>query len=58
VGPVCNLGARLCQEARGGEILVSQAVRDAVAGAFNTQAAGELSLKGFQRPVPAFRVLP
>jgi class 3 adenylate cyclase len=57
VGPVCNLGARLCQEARGGEILVSQTVRDAVGGAFNTQAAGELGLKGFQRPVPAFRVL-
>jgi class 3 adenylate cyclase/CheY-like chemotaxis protein len=57
VGPVCNLGARLCQEARGGEILVSQTVRDAVGGAFNTQAAGELGLKGFQRPVSAFRVL-
>ena len=57
VGPVCNLGARLCQEARGGEILISQAVRDAVEGAVETQPAGELSLKGFQRPVAAFRVL-
>jgi class 3 adenylate cyclase len=58
VGPVCNLGARLCQEARGGEILVSQRVHEATDGSFNAQAAGELSLKGFQRPMPAFRVLP
>jgi class 3 adenylate cyclase len=58
VGPVCNLGARLCQEARGGEILISQRVRDAVEESFRTQAAGELSLKGFQRAVPAFRLLP
>jgi class 3 adenylate cyclase len=58
VGPVCNLGARLCQEARGGEILISQRVHEATDGSFNAQAAGELSLKGFQRPMPAFRVLP
>jgi adenylate cyclase len=57
VGPVCNLGARLCQEARGGEILISQRVHAALNGAFRIEAAGELSLKGFQRPVPAYRLV-
>ncbi len=56
VGPVCNLGARLCQEAKGGEILVSQRVNAALDGAFACEPAGELVLKGFQRPVPAFRL--
>ena len=57
VGPVCNLGARLCQEARGGEILISQRVHSAMNGEFRAETAGELSLKGFQRPVAAFRLV-
>jgi len=56
VGPVCNLGARLCQEAKGGEILVSQRVSAALDGAFACEPAGELVLKGFQRPISAFRL--
>ena len=57
IGTVTNLAARLCGEARGGEILVSQRVHGLLDGAVSCEPAGELSLKGFHRPVPAFRVL-
>ncbi|HEX7438429.1 MAG TPA: response regulator [Caldimonas sp.] len=57
IGTVTNLAARLCGEARGGEILVSQRVQALLDGAVATEPAGELALKGFQRPVPAYRVV-
>ena len=57
IGTVTNLAARLCGEAQGGEILVSQRVHASLDGAVATEAAGELVLKGFHRPVPAFRVV-
>ena len=57
IGTVTNLAARLCGEARGGEILVSQRVHGLLDGRPACEPAGELALKGFHRPVPAFRVL-
>ena len=57
IGTVTNLAARLCGEARGGEILASQRVRALLDGVVGSEPAGELALKGFHRPVPAFRVL-
>ncbi len=57
IGTVTNLAARLCGEAKGGEVLLSQRVMGALDGQFATEPAGELTLKGFQRPVPAFRLL-
>jgi adenylate cyclase len=65
IGTVTNLAARLCGEARGGEILVSQrvwgliegVVEGASDGLATAESAGELVLKGFHRPVPAFRLL-
>jgi len=57
IGTVTNLAARLCGEAKGGEVLLSQRVTGALDGAFRTEPVGELSLKGFQRPVAAFRLL-
>ena len=56
IGNVTNLAARLCGEARGGDILVSQRVCALVEGEIVVEPAGELVLKGFQRPVAAFRV--
>ncbi len=56
IGTVTNLAARLCGEAAGGEILVSQRVCAALGGIVPTEAAGELTLKGFHRPMPTFRV--
>lgn len=60
IGTVTNLAARLCGEAAGGQILISQRVRAALQdmgedGAWAIEAAGELALKGFARKVPAWR---
>ncbi len=56
IGTVTNLAARLCAEAGGGEVLVSQRVMAALPPGFTAEARGELHLKGFQRPVPVLRV--
>jgi class 3 adenylate cyclase len=57
IGTVTNLAARLCGEAQGGEILISQRVQAAVSQLAQTEPLGELNLKGFHRPMAAFRVL-
>ncbi len=57
IGTVTNLAARLCGEAKGGEVLLSQRVMGALPEEFRSEPAGDLNLKGFQRPVPAFRLL-
>ncbi|MEO8542164.1 MAG: adenylate/guanylate cyclase domain-containing protein [Burkholderiaceae bacterium] len=57
IGNVTNMAARLCGEAKGGQILVSQRVQGFVAESIRTDPVGELTLKGFHRPVPAFQVL-
>ena len=57
IGMVVILASRLSAEAHDGQILLSQrayaAVEDLVVG----EPVGELSLKGFTRPVPAHNVL-
>ena len=57
VGTVTNLAARLCGEARPGQILVSQRLLGAVEALAEAEPVGELALKGFSRPVPAFNVV-
>jgi adenylate cyclase len=57
IGPVTNLASRLCDEARGGQILVSQRVYAAVEELVEAEPAGELPLKGFRKPVPTFNVV-
>lgn len=57
IGPVTNLAARLCAEARPGQILISARVRSVLEPALHVEFVGELRLKGLQRPVPAFNVL-
>ena len=57
VGTVTNLAARLCGEAKAGEILVSQRLLGAVEALARAEPVGELSLKGFSKPVPAFNVV-
>jgi adenylate cyclase len=56
IGPVTNLAARLCGEAAGGQILISQRVYAAVEALAVADQVGELSLKGFVKPVPAYNV--
>ena len=56
IGTVTNLAARLCGEAAGGQILISQRVQGCVAHLARTEPIGPLALKGFHRPVPAYSV--
>ena len=57
IGTVTNLAARLCGEARGGEILVSSRLKAAVEDLVDTEEVGPLVLKGFLKPVPIFKLL-
>src|SRR3989442_73003 len=57
IGTVTNLAARLCGEARPGQVLVSQRVLAAVEDLVDVETVGDLGLKGFHRPVPAYNVL-
>lgn len=57
IGNVTNMAARLCGEASGGQILISQRVQGFVADKVQTESVGDMTLKGFHRPVPAFAVL-
>ncbi|MEJ1160138.1 AAA family ATPase [Prosthecomicrobium sp. N25] len=55
-GPSVNLAARLAACAGPGEILVSAAVRRAVADRCRLEDAGVFALKGFPEPLGAWRV--
>jgi adenylate cyclase len=57
IGSVPNLAARLCGEAKPGEILVTQRLLGGVDELVEAESAGELTLKGFHRPVPAHRIV-
>jgi adenylate cyclase len=53
---VSNLAARLCSEAKPGQILVSRTILSIVEGLVTAEPVGELTLKGFAKPVSAFDV--
>jgi class 3 adenylate cyclase len=57
IGTVANLAARLCDEARDGQILVSQRVYAQVEELVEAELVGELTLKGLHRPVPTYKLL-
>jgi adenylate cyclase len=54
VGRVVNLAARLCGEAKPGQILIDQRTRAALGDAFRSEVLGPVVLKGFAQPVPVF----
>ncbi|MET0852563.1 MAG: response regulator [Candidatus Rokuibacteriota bacterium] len=56
IGTVTNLSARLCGEARGGQILVNQRAYAGIEPIVEAEPIDPLVLKGFQRPVAAFSV--
>ena len=56
IGTVCNLAARLCGEASDGQVLISPRVFAKIEQRVEAVSVGELSLKGFQRPVAAHNV--
>ena len=53
---VVNLAARLCAEAKNGQILIDSKVFAAIEELAETEPVGELVLKGFHRPIQAFNV--
>ena len=56
IATVCNVAARLCAEAKDGQILLSQRVNAALKGSVATEHVGALALKGLSQPVLAYNV--
>jgi DNA-binding response OmpR family regulator len=57
IGTVTNLASRLCGEAKASQILVSQRLLVTVEELVEVEPVGELTLKGFHRPITAHNVL-
>jgi class 3 adenylate cyclase len=55
IGTVTNLAARLCQQAKAGDIVLSQRIHAEVGDAIEAEDLGELQLHGFARPARAWR---
>ena len=56
IGSVTNLAARLCAEAKSGQVLVAQRVFSAVESHAVGESVGVLALRGFHRSIRAFNV--
>jgi len=57
IGSVANLASRLCDQAEDGQILITQRVYADVEEIVEVKLVGELTFKGFHKPVPAYQVL-
>ncbi len=57
IGTVTNLAARLCGESGDGQILISPRIFSKVETRVLAEPVGELSLKGFHRPIAAHNVV-
>jgi len=56
IGTVCNVAARLCAEAKDGQILLSQRINAALKGSVVTEQVGAVALKGLTQPIIAYNV--
>jgi len=56
IGNIPNLAARLCGEARAGEILIDCQTERDIAHLAETESVEPLQLRGFQQPIIAFRL--
>jgi class 3 adenylate cyclase len=56
IGTVTNLASRLCAEAKGGQVLVSQRVFTMLDGAAEADHVGDIEFKGIARPEPTYVV--
>jgi adenylate cyclase len=56
IGTVTNLAARLCAEARNGQILLSKRVAAVVEGGVTLEEIGNLALKGLSQAVAVYNV--
>jgi class 3 adenylate cyclase len=57
IGTVTNLAARLCGEARPGQILIPRRVLGPVEAIVTAEPVGELTLRGFLKPVAVFNLV-
>ena len=57
IGTVTNLAARLCTEAKAGQVLTNQKTLARLEGLVDAEPVGELALKGFSMPVRAFNIV-
>ena len=57
IGTVTNLASRLCDEARPGQILISQRVYAMVEDVVDVEPVADLGLKGFLKPISALNVV-
>jgi class 3 adenylate cyclase len=57
IGTVCNLAARLCDEAKDGQILISRRVAVAVEEDAKLEEMGEVALKGLSQAVAVYNVV-
>jgi adenylate cyclase len=57
IGTVTNLAARLCAEAKDGQILISRRVAVAVEDTAKLEEIGDVSLKGLSQAVAVFNVV-
>ena len=57
IGTVTNQAARLCAAAEDGQILVAHRLLAKIEEFVEAVSVGELVLKGFNRPVPAHKIL-
>ncbi|MGQ0672477.1 MAG: response regulator [Hyphomicrobium sp.] len=57
IGTVTNLAARLCGEAKGGQILTTRKTLSDFEHLVDAEFLGEMSLKGFAKPVSLYAIL-
>ena len=57
IGSVANLASRLCDEAKHGQILISESVLAEIDDLVEVKSLGERLLKGFPKPVPILQVI-
>lgn len=56
VGSVTNMAARLCGEAKGGQVLTNRKTLSQFEHLVEADPVGELSLKGFAKPISVFSI--
>jgi adenylate cyclase len=56
IGTVTNVAARLCSEARNGQILVTQRIATEVEKLAVFTSLGDFQLKGLSRPIPIYNI--
>jgi class 3 adenylate cyclase len=56
IGSVTNLAARLCSEAKGGQVLMSEVVALDIQNDMAVNSVGEHTLKGFHQPVGCYEL--